>query len=156
MVSQQLIIQEFIIKEIIMGLYYNIYTYELKNIDDDLYNDWIINENPKVLIYSLTPQKPNDDCVWNNGEWIVLEQAVPDTISARQIRLWLLQNNISLQMVDDAINIIENTTLRDSVKIEWEYAPYVEKNHPMLVPLAQALGLTEEDINNCFIQAYNI
>jgi hypothetical protein len=77
-------------------------------------------------------------------------------ISARQIRLWLLQNGISLQMVNDAISSIEDTFLRDSVSIEWEYAPYIERNHFMLIPLAQALGLTEQDIDRGFIEAFNI
>ena len=81
---------------------------------------------------------------------------VPDTISARQIRLWLLQNGISLQMVSDAISAIQDPVTRDSVAIEWEYAPYIERNHPMLVPLAQALGLSEADIDRGFIEANNI
>ena len=77
-------------------------------------------------------------------------------ISARQVRLWLIQNNISLDSVTNAINSIEDPTVRDSVNIEWEYAPYIERNHPMLVPLAQILGLTESDINRAFIEAANI
>lgn len=81
---------------------------------------------------------------------------VPDTISARQIRLWLLQNGISLQMVSDAIATIEDPITRNNVSIEWEYAPYVERTHLMLVPLAQILGLTEEDIDRAFIEAVNI
>ena len=78
---------------------------------------------------------------------------VPDTISARQIRLWLLQNGVSLQMVSDAIEAIEDPVTRDSVSIEWEYAPYIERTHPMLVPLAQTLGLTENDIDRAFLEA---
>lgn len=78
---------------------------------------------------------------------------VPDAISARQIRLWLLQNGISLQMVNIAISNIEDPLLRDSVSIEWEYAPYIERSHPMLGPLALSLGLTEEDINRAFTEA---
>jgi hypothetical protein len=77
-------------------------------------------------------------------------------ISARQVRLWLLQNGISLDNVYQAINNIEDSTLRDSVSIEWEYAPYIERNHPMLVPLAQSLGLTESDIDRAFVEASNI
>lgn len=83
----------------------------------------------------------------------LVQMAPPDTITARQIRLWLLQNDISLQMVTDAIATIEDTLTRDSVSIEWEYAPYIERSHPMLEPLALSLGLTEEDINTAFIEA---
>jgi hypothetical protein len=74
-------------------------------------------------------------------------------ISARQIRLWLIQNGVSLQSVTDAINTIEDPVLRDTISIEWEYAPYIEKNHPMLIPLAQILGLNEADVYRAFSEA---
>jgi hypothetical protein len=77
-------------------------------------------------------------------------------VSARQIRLWLIQNGINLQSVYDIINAIEDPALRDSVAVEWEYAPYVERSHPMLVPLAQALGLSEDQVNQAFREAINI
>lgn len=74
-------------------------------------------------------------------------------ISARQVRLWLINRGISLSSVEQAINNIEDQTTRDSVAVEWEYAPYIERIHPMLVPLAQSLGLTENDIDRAFIEA---
>jgi hypothetical protein len=77
-------------------------------------------------------------------------------VSARQIRLWLIQNGINLQSVYDAINAIEDLALRDSISVEWEYAPYIERSHPMLVPLAQSLGLSENDIDRAFSEAINI
>jgi hypothetical protein len=77
-------------------------------------------------------------------------------ISARQIRLWLIRNGISLQNVIDAINNIEDSITRDSTMVEWEYAPYVERNHPMLLPLAAALGLSESDIERAFNEAISI
>lgn len=79
-----------------------------------------------------------------------------DRLSARQVRLWLLNNGITLDMINSAINNIEDSNLRDSVAIEWEYAPYIERNHPMLIPLAQTLGLTENDINRAFMEAATI
>lgn len=85
------------------------------------------------------------------------EPVLPEPrISARQVRLWLIRNGISLQNVSDAINSIPDQTVRDGVAIEWEYAPYIERNHPMLVPLAQSLGLNESDIDRAFIEGGNI
>lgn len=65
-------------------------------------------------------------------------------------------NGISLSMVHDAINNIQDPTTRDSVSIEWEYAPYIERNHPMLVSLAGSLGLSESDIDRAFVEASSI
>jgi len=94
--------------------------------------------------------------------WEVLEDstddlpllsAIPKNVSARQIRLWLVQHNISLSQIDGAIDSIEDAIIRETVKIEWEYAPYVERSHPWLIPLAQSLGLNEEQIDQAFREA---
>ena len=84
------------------------------------------------------------------------ETTVPSTVSSRQIRLWLIRHGISLAQVDAAIDAIPDQLQRDSVRVEWDYAPYVERSHPMLVPLAQALGLPEQQIDQAFIEASTI
>ena len=80
----------------------------------------------------------------------------PRAVSARQIRLWLVRNGVSLAAVDAAIDAIPDQLQRDSVRVEWDYAPYVERSHPMLVPLALALGLTEQQVEQAFIEAASI
>jgi hypothetical protein len=77
----------------------------------------------------------------------------PQQVTARQIRLWLIQNGFQLSQIDSAIDSIEDTTTRAIVKVEWEYAPYVERSHPMLIPLAMSLGLTEEQVDQAFREA---
>ena len=94
--------------------------------------------------------------------WQVLEDStddlpllssVPKNISARQIRLWLIQHGISLNQIDSAIQQIQDDIIRQTVKIEWEYAPYIERSHPWLVPLAESLGLNVEQIDQAFREA---
>jgi hypothetical protein len=89
-----------------------------------------------------------------DGTAAVLTQ--PFRISARQIRLWLVQNGIALTQIDNAIDSIEDPSTREVVRIEWEFAPYVERNHPWLIPLAESLGLTPEQVDQAFIEASNI
>lgn len=139
-----------------MTLYYNIDSYEIRDLRDDLINGWTQNDNPKKDKWILLPEKPGNDYYWSNGQWIQQPQTVPESISARQIRLWLINNGIQLSQVENAINNIQDPLIRETTKVEWEYAPYVERNHPMLGPLAQALGLTEQQIDVAFIQAQNI
>lgn len=81
---------------------------------------------------------------------------VPASVSARQIRLWLIRNGISLSQVESAINEISDQLQRDSVRVEWDYAPYIERSHPMLMPLAAFLGLTEQQVDQAFIEASSI
>lgn len=78
---------------------------------------------------------------------------VPASVTARQIRLWLVQHGVSLSAVESAIDGIPDAMQRDSVRVEWEYAPYVERSHPMLVPLAAALGLSEYQVDQAFREA---
>lgn len=139
-----------------MTLYYHKDTYEIKDINNDTMGGWIANDNPKKDNWIILPERPGNDYYWNNGQWTQYPQMVPESISARQIRLWLINNGIQLSQVEQAIDSIEDPLVRETIKVEWEYAPYVERNHPMLVPLAQALGLTENQINIAFIEAQNI
>jgi len=79
--------------------------------------------------------------------------SVPPSVTARQIRLWLVSNGVTLAAVNQAIDAIPDANQRELVRVEWEYAPYVERSHPMLIPLAQALGLTEAQVDAAFIAA---
>lgn len=103
---------------------------------------------------------------WNrvcrNSQWSVIpcatlpQPAVPASISARQIRLWLISHGISLTQIDDLINAIPDQSEREYTRVEWEYAPYVERNHPMVATFASALNLSEADIDNGFIEAVTL
>jgi len=139
-----------------MTLYYRKDNYEIRDLEDSLINEWILNNNPKKDQWILLPPRPSNNHYWQNGEWISAQNPVPETISARQIRLWLINNGIQLSQVESVINSIEDPLTRETIKVEWEYAPYIERNHPMLVPLAEALGLTENQIDIAFIQANDI
>ena len=78
---------------------------------------------------------------------------VPASVSARQIRLWLVTHGISLDTVDATIDSIADQATRDTVRVEWDYAPYVERSHVFLVPLAAALGLDEASVDQAFREA---
>lgn len=136
-----------------MSLYYNKNTHELKELPEKLILEWEQANNPKINDWIIAPDKSSDSAVWNNGVWITPSNSIPETISARQIRLWLIKHNFQLSQIDSTIQSIEDPLIRESVKIEWEYATYIERTHPFLVLLAQSLGLNESDIDRAFIEA---
>ena len=136
-----------------MSYYINTNTEEIRQLQDSLIESWTLSNNPKLLEWHSIPDKPTQNSVWYNGQWIEPQPAIPSNISARQIRLWLIQHEIQLDQVDIAIQQIQDDMARQTVKIEWEYAPYVERHHPWLVPLAQSLGLSEEQIDQAFREA---
>ena len=103
--------------------------------------------------------------VRDDGNWSLMPDstddlpelpAVPNSVSARQIRLWLIRHGVSLAAVDAAIDAIPDQLQRDSVRVEWDYAPYVERNHPMLSAIAQSLGLSSEAVDAAFVEAAGI
>lgn len=78
---------------------------------------------------------------------------VPLSISARQVRLWLIDNDISLTSVEAAIDTIVNEKLREKTRVEWEFAPYIERSHPLIETIGEFLGLTSEQIDQGFLVA---
>lgn len=83
-----------------------------------------------------------------------LNSSIPgQRVSARQVRVWLIKNGISLDQIDLAISNIQDPFIRDITKIEWEYAPYIDRNHTMLSVLAQSLGLSQNTLDQAFMEA---
>ena len=129
---------------------------EVRELPDELVSAWEAAGNPKAAQWALLPPRPSDGAAWNGSEWVVPTPPVPESVSARQIRLWLIRQGISLAAVDAAIDAIPDQLQRDSVRVEWDYAPYCERKHPFLVPLAAALGLTEQQVDQAFAEAATI
>lgn len=124
-----------------------------REIDDTLMSAWVAAGNPKAQVWQPIPTRPSESHQWDGAAWVPPGTAAPATVSARQIRLWLIRQGIALSAVDAAIDSIPDPLTRDSVRVEWEYAPYVERSHPMLVPLAASLGLTVDDVDLAFVEA---
>ena len=59
----------------------------------------------------------------------IQEISIPSSITATQIRLWLVKNNISLESIEQAINSLEDELLKKELLVKWEYVPYFERNN---------------------------
>lgn len=129
---------------------------EIRDLPDDLVAAWLEAGNPKAAAWTLMPPRPSDSHQWIGGEWVLPAQPVPESVTARQIRLWLVRHGVSLASVEAAIDAIPDAQAREEARVEWDYAPYVERSHPMLVPLAAALGLDEAQVDDAFREASTI
>lgn len=92
-----------------------------------------------------------------NGNWVIqtidpstLPPTVPNSVTARQVRLLLLQNNL----LDEVEAMIQ--TQNQSVKIQWEYATRFERNDPLLNQMAETLNISQEELDQFFIEASKI
>lgn len=93
------------------------------------------------------PQRPSEFHALVNGQWQYsdeLKRLSLKPLSARQVRLILSQFGYRAQ-VEAAINL----AIQD-VKDEWNYANEFERTSPVLVGMAQMLGLTDSDVDLMF------
>jgi len=74
-------------------------------------------------------------------------------LTARQLRLGLVLNGISLSSVETAIEAIEDPTDREVARIEWKYTTTFERSHPLVNQIGAALGLTPEQIDAMWTEA---
>jgi len=125
----------------------------VREIDAALVAAWRAAGNPKAEWLTLLPARPSDAHQWDGSAWVLPPQSVPASVTARQIRLWLVTHGVSLDAVAAAMQAIPDAATRATVQIEWEYAPYIERGHPMLLPLAAALGMTSEQVDAAFREA---
>jgi hypothetical protein len=76
---------------------------------------------------------------------------VMPTITAAQLRLALLGMGITAAMVEAAIDAMPGAEAqREAARIQWEYATSYQRDHPLVVALGAALGLTEAQIDNAW------
>lgn len=78
-------------------------------------------------------------------------QNVPTTITARQLRLALVDRGIDIGKIDEIINALPGEQ-KTAAQISWEYAHTFKRNNPMLLQVAEAIGITEEELNDIFIK----
>lgn len=74
-------------------------------------------------------------------------------ITRRQLRLTLVRNSIPLASVDGAIAAMPEGLPKEEAQIEWADASTFNRNHPTLLLIAGALGLTEAQIDAMWAEA---
>lgn len=89
------------------------------------------------------------DGVFTEPEEVVV---VPASVTRRQAKQALRLAGL-LANVQTAIDAIEDETTRDLAQIEWDDSQEFQRNRPILIQLATALGLDSAAIDQLFIQA---
>lgn len=97
-----------------------------------------------------------DGIVYEEVETEPFPPEVPEKITRRQFKMALVLKGISLEAVETALNNIEDPLKRQLSLIEWEDALTFERDHILIGSLAPHFGLTEDDLDDLFIQGGNI
>lgn len=85
---------------------------------------------------------------------IELDDRIPRVVTPRQARLALLQANL-LSNVNAAIESLEEPE-KTQVKIEWEFASEIRRESPLVKKLANAMQLSNVELNELFVSAAQI
>lgn len=78
--------------------------------------------------------------------------SVPVSVTRRQAKQALLLNGL-LANVQSAIDAIPDVTQRAMIQIEWDDSQVFERDRPALIALGSALGLSDTQLDNLFIEA---
>lgn len=76
----------------------------------------------------------------------------PQVIAPRQFRLWLANNNL-MTAARAVINGMPAGPDKEKALIEWDYAVAIERDHPLTLLVATAIGLTSPQIDQAFREA---
>ena len=68
-------------------------------------------------------------------------------LTARQLRLGLVDGGIMPSQVADTIAALPAGPDKEKAKIEWEYATSFNRTHPLLLTVGAAFGLTDTQID---------
>lgn len=68
-------------------------------------------------------------------------------LSARQFKLGLVRNGISLTSIETLLNAEPDALIREESTIEWNYASSYERTHPLVTSLSASLGLTAAQVD---------
>lgn len=83
-------------------------------------------------------------------------RAAMPSLTARQLRLGLLDAGIPPAQVSAAINAMPAGADRDRAMIEWEYANSFARLHALLPVIGAAIGLSEEQIDEMWASALTL
>lgn len=106
------------------------------------------------------PLKPGAGYEWNGSAWVApaplspaAKRAAMPMLTARQIRLGLLQNGVTGAQVESALAAIPDQTERETALIEWEYATQFYRTHPLIDAMAAAFSWTPEQVDTLWVAA---
>lgn len=100
--------------------------------------------------WKLIDDKPSDDYYYNGFQWlpIPIVKIIPQSITSRQA----IQQLRIMGKLADIETFIANSG-NESLKIDWQRASVFERQNPALNEVAVSMGITDETLDDFFIEA---
>lgn len=77
-------------------------------------------------------------------------------LTARQLRLGLVENGFALAQVEAAIDALPDGAEKEKARIEWQYAGEFKRDHPLLTTIATQLGISAEQFETMWTEAQKL
>lgn len=77
-------------------------------------------------------------------------------LTARQLRLGLVNNGLTPAQVSAAIEAMAEGAAKETARIEWEYATTFNRTHPLIETISDALGLTATQVDSMWLAAVSL
>jgi len=71
------------------------------------------------------------------------------SVTPRQMRIALVMSGVDLNLIENMINNLPEPS-KTITRVTWEYSVEFQRNNPLLIAMAPALGLTNEQIDQLF------
>lgn len=84
------------------------------------------------------------------------EDSLNSSCTPKQFRLALLEFGIDPDSITSMIQAISDPNERKAAIITWEYAVFIEKDHPLIKQFASILGVDRVGINQIFARAQEL
>lgn len=103
------------------------------------------------LSYTEALKLPDPKNIWLNGSEVIVDtnpvKLVPQSVTAYQARIALNQ----LGLLDDVQSAVD--AHGGDLKIRWDFAGDLNRNHPDVIAIAGALGWSSGQLDDLFISA---
>lgn len=131
------------------------YTLDSISENSELMSDWIFTD-------VLPNEEQSKNCkwlLWDGVNWVlekdieeIEREYMPKCVSQRQLRTQLVLDGFDLNDVQLAINELTEPN-KSIAQIAWDYAITFERDSPLLICLANNLGLTQNNVDTIFLNA---
>lgn len=109
---------------------------------------------PNTYPVEESPSDARDVWDFENEKWIkFIHPVVYPPLTGRQLRLGLLEEGIFTQQILEKIDQLPDGIDKERTIIEWEYSDEYHRDHHLISSMGEMLGLSEEKINEMWLNA---
>lgn len=122
-------------------------------------NEDVIVEYPKIKMSEIElnthiSNYQSEKELWNLENCSKYKKEIP-----QEVPLWAFRSILTIMGIAPQVDVLINSLSEPQktvAQVQWQYGNYIERNHPLINSLGINLGLTKDQIDNVFIEAFKL